>query len=83
MDRNIGFSCFNGLIGGIDHIEVTRNQVKIHDRGCNGKYRDICIRKDRYRYDRLFGSVNCWGNNDDWVKGDFCYFHNSNHLEVY
>lgn len=35
------------MIEGLDHIEETENQIKLHDIGCNGKWIDIIIRRDR------------------------------------
>jgi hypothetical protein len=35
------------LIGGLDHISQTKNQVVFHDIGVNGRARDIIIRRSR------------------------------------
>ena len=35
---------FGQLIGGLDHFEKDRKQIKIYDRGVNGRSRDIIVR---------------------------------------
>ena len=31
------------LLGGLDHITINGHRVRYHDRGMNGKYRDILV----------------------------------------
>lgn len=37
--------CELKLYGGIDHIVITKNQIKVYDIGCNGKSNDWIIRR--------------------------------------
>lgn len=39
-----------GFLGGLDHVEVTANQIILHDRGNNGLSRDIVIRPGKVKY---------------------------------
>lgn len=33
------------MAGGVDHIDVTPNQIVIHDRGCNGRDNSVTLRR--------------------------------------
>lgn len=35
--------------GGIDHVEVKNKMITFHDRGCNGRGRDLVIVRDTER----------------------------------
>ena len=48
---NIGellMSADETLRGGLDHYEETQKQVKIYDRGCNGRVNDLIIRAGKF-----------------------------------
>ena len=47
LSRNYESFRDNGIYlnGGIDHIEVQKNQIKIYDRGCNDIAHNYIIRK--------------------------------------